>query len=131
MIIFYLPLSNFLVPFMINYIFYAHSFSYPSIKYPHSPSFPTDYFGPPLLSAITGTLQYIASHGTIPKCSFFGVYRTQAAFLNNPFLSSLEIEVKKTVLSATPYFSANYPSYLRCSIFSDTLGSYPPAITSL
>jgi len=32
--------------------------------------------GPPLATAITGRRQYIASSGTIPKCSFDGVYKT-------------------------------------------------------
>jgi len=72
-IIFSFPLLNLRFPSTIYYILLAHSFAPPSIKNPHYPSFPTDYLGPPLLSAITGTLQYIASHGTIPKCSFVGV----------------------------------------------------------
>ena len=58
-----------------------------------------DYFGPPLLSAITGTLQYMASQGTIPKCSFAGVYRTAKAFFRRDFLFSFEIEVRKMILS--------------------------------
>jgi len=32
-----------------------------------------DSVGPPLLQAITGFFIYIASIGTIPKCSFSGV----------------------------------------------------------
>lgn len=40
-------------------------------RYPH-PS-PTDSLGPPLLSAMIGTPEYMASQGTIPKCSFSGV----------------------------------------------------------
>jgi hypothetical protein len=71
-IILCLPFVSFsFSPLMIFHILSLQSYSPAEHKYPH-PS-PTDSFGPPLLSAITGTEQYIASHGTIPKCSFSGV----------------------------------------------------------
>jgi len=42
--------------------------------------------GPPLLQAIIGASLYIASTGTIPKCSRSGVYRTHIQFYNSQVL---------------------------------------------
>ena len=55
-----LPFVNSLFYWIIWVIFSLHYFRPPFTKYPHNSSSPIDYIGPPLLSAITGILQYIA-----------------------------------------------------------------------
>lgn len=46
--------------------------------------------GPPLLHAITGASLYMASTGTIPKCSLSGVYSTAKQFLKSQALCKYE-----------------------------------------
>ena len=61
-------------------IFSAHYFgSLASIKKPVQP-FSIDSSGPPELQAITTQPRYIASTGTMPKCSFSGVQRSISVF---------------------------------------------------
>jgi len=87
--------------------------------------------GPPLLQASTGSFMYIPSTGTIPKCSFSGVYSNAKAFYRSVLRSSPDILNLKSTLSATFSSLASYSNSLWCSIFSLTRSSYPPAIISL
>ena len=89
--------------------------------------------GPPLLHAITTFSRYIASMGTIPKCSFEGVYRTAYAFFSKNALSISEIFYLKTIESSMSNFFLDASSFnsKKCSTFSLNLSSYPPAIISL
>ena len=48
------------------------------VYYPKIPKKKTEY-APPLLTAMTGRWEYMASTGTIPKCSLDGVYTTASA----------------------------------------------------
>lgn len=58
-------------------------------------------FGPPLLHANTGRFIYIHSTGTIPKCSFSGVYNTAYVVYNSWDLSLFEILNLNVTLSKT------------------------------
>ena len=86
--------------------------------------------GPPLATATTGVPQYMDSIGTIPKCSRSGVYNTAVAVRINEARSLFEIEVRNMTRSLCCSRSASAVSSSKCSTFSCTFGSYPPAITS-
>ena len=66
--------------------------------------------GPPLLTAITGRLMYIASIGTSPKCSLLGVYNKQLQCSNSAtFWVSLNDRMNVT-LSCNLYLSVKVRS---------------------
>ena len=106
-----------------------HYSSFGGLKNPVLP-LSIDSSGPPELHATTMHPMYIASTGTIPKCSFSGVYRRISVFDNSSSLSSFDIDFKNTILSSISNFLASYLSSFSCSTFSATLMSYPPATTS-
>ena len=89
----------------------------------------TDSSGPPESQAMTMHPIYIASTGTIPKCSFSGVYNKMLVFSRSSSLWSFEIDLRNTTWSYTPISFAIYLSSSSCLTFSSTLGSQPPAIT--
>jgi len=68
--------------------------------------------GPPLEQAITGLFMYIPSTGTIPKCSFSGVYSNAKAFERSVFRSSSEMLNLKSTLSAIFRSFVSYKSSL-------------------
>jgi hypothetical protein len=83
-----------------------------SHRYPVRPS-TTLSNGPPLLTAITGLQPAIASMGTMPKCSFEGVYSTAlAARSRYPFCASENERMNVTGPSASTcwYAGADAPA---------------------
>ena len=101
-----------------------------SHKKPVTP-FATLSFGPPLSHAITGFPAAIASKGTIPKCSFEGVYNTHVHFSSNARFVSLLTETLNSTSRATPSAFASASSAARYSTHSRRRASYPPARISL
>mmetsp|Transcript_21580 Transcript_21580/g.54369 ORF Transcript_21580/g.54369 Transcript_21580/m.54369 type:complete len:231 (-) Transcript_21580:527-1219(-) len=101
-----------------------------SHRKPTSPAAPMLSHGPPLLQATTGRAAAIASSGTIPKCSRSGVYSTAVhAASSQARCSSVNEGKKRTASGPRPRSAASACSSARCSTFSGSRLSYPPAIT--
>ena len=84
-------------------------------------------FGPPLSHATTGFPAAIASRGTIPKCSFAGVYSTHVHASSSARFSSLAMETRNSTSPATPSARASASRKARTSTHSRRRSSYPPA----
>lgn len=56
--------------------------------------------GPPLLTAITGHRRYMASIGTIPKCSLAGVYSSAVARRRKFTFTSFEHDFRRKAQSS-------------------------------
>ena len=68
--------------------------------------------GPPLLHATTGLWYCMASSGTIPKCSSFGVYKTHKLWCNKTCFWWLLIEGRKKTLSESS--RSSFSLHFRC-----------------
>mmetsp|Transcript_19577 Transcript_19577/g.40392 ORF Transcript_19577/g.40392 Transcript_19577/m.40392 type:complete len:219 (+) Transcript_19577:279-935(+) len=86
-----------------------------SRRKPVSPSL-TVSSGPPEATARTGVPAYMASMGTIPKCSRSGVYTTHRAVWKSVARSLSEMSRRKS--TSTPSLFARAPSSPRYSTFS-------------
>ncbi len=83
----------------------------------------TDSSGPPVLTAITGQREYMASMGTMPKCSLLGVYSTQVLLCSKDSFCLSEKERRKVTWSSRPREVASERSSSLCSTFSTTRSS--------
>lgn len=79
--------------------------------------------GPPEFTAITGQQQYMASTGTIPKCSLLGVYSTAALPCSSATFMESDGERRKVTQSSTWSCTASSFSSAKCWTFSVTLSS--------
>lgn len=70
--------------------------------------------GPPEFTAITGQQQYMASTGTIPKCSRLGVYSTAALPRSSATFSESEGERRKVTQSPKRSCAASSFSSAKC-----------------